>query len=214
MSAEGGNEVTIAASDLDPEQTYRLLSGVVVPRPIAWITTVDEAGVVNLAPFSCYTFVSTAPPLIGVNVGRKAGTLKDTGTNIERSGEFVVNVPAEEHSELVHLSAVEHPPATSEVDLLGLETSTSRLVTPPRLALAPLAMECRWQQTVPFGRTGSQFMVGEVVCFHVREDLWVDGKVDTPTLRPLARLGGPTYATIGEPVTHRGIAQTAKSVIP
>lgn len=83
----------VLPESMTPEQTYKLLTGVVVPRPIAWITTLSTSGVINLAPFSCFTFVSNAPPMIGINIGRKAGERKDTGHNIHETGEFVVHIP-------------------------------------------------------------------------------------------------------------------------
>ena len=112
----------IDPDDLDPEATYKLLTGVVVPRPIAWVTTVSPAGLVNLAPFSAFTFVSSKPPMVGINVGRKAGVMKDTGNNILQSREFVVHIPDTALLEAVHRSSVEYPADVSEVDALGLQT--------------------------------------------------------------------------------------------
>lgn len=201
------------ASDLNPEQTYRLMSGIIVPRPIAWISSVNAHGVVNLAPFSCYTFVSNQPPMIGVNIGRKAGQRKDTGRNIMESGHFVVNIADETLLDPLHESAQEHPPEVSEADLLGLPVIPGVVVATPRLSAAPISLECRLHSVTPFGNTGAEFFVGEVVMFHIREGLMQDGKIDTPTLRPICRIGGPNYASLGEIITKRGIAQTAKSVM-
>ena len=127
----------------DAEQTYKLLTGVVVPRPIAWITTRSATGVVNVAPFSAFTFVSNKPPLLGVNIGRKAGLRKDTAHHIMATGEFVVHIANSALTPEVHASAVEHPPDVSEVDLLGLRTLPSQHLAVPRLQAAPVAMECR-----------------------------------------------------------------------
>ncbi|CAB3633281.1 hypothetical protein LMG26685_01118 [Achromobacter mucicolens] len=201
------------ASDLNPEQTYRLMSGIIVPRPIAWISSVNAHGVVNLAPFSCYTFVSNQPPMIGVNIGRKAGQRKDTGRNIMENGHFVVNIADETLLDPLHESAQEHPPEVSEADLLGLPVIPGVVVATPRLSAAPISLECRLHSVTPFGNTGAEFFVGEVVMFHIREGLMQDGKIDTATLRPICRIGGPNYASLGEIITKRGIAQTAKSVI-
>lgn len=201
------------ASDLNPEQTYRLMSGIIVPRPIAWISSVNAHGVVNLAPFSCYTFVSNQPPMIGVNIGRKAGERKDTGRNILEHGHFVVNIADETLLDPLHESAQEHPPEVSEADLLGLEVLPGAVIATPRLAAAPISLECRLHSVTPFGNTGAEFFVGEVVMFHIREGLMQDGKIDTARLRPICRIGGPNYASLGEIVTKRGIAQTAKSVM-
>ena len=89
-----------------PQEMYRLMSGIVVPRPIAWISTLSGAGLVNLAPFSCFTFVSNSPPMIGVNIGRKAGKEKDTARNIRRAGDFVVNIGTLSMTDLIHSSAI------------------------------------------------------------------------------------------------------------
>jgi flavin reductase (DIM6/NTAB) family NADH-FMN oxidoreductase RutF len=202
----------VNAHELDAEQTYKLLTGVVVPRPIAWITTRSAAGVVNLAPFSAFTFVSTKPPLLGVNIGRKAGVRKDTAVNILAQGEFVVHIAHAPLVEPLHASAVEHPPEVSEVELLGLQTSPSTHLKVPRLQAAPVAMECRFHSATPFGDTGAEFFVGEVLCWHVRDGLLTQGKVDSFELDPLCRLGGPWYATLGERLHQQPVAQTAKTV--
>lgn len=204
----------IRASDLGPEATYKLLTGIVVPRPIAWVTTLSATGTVNLAPFSAFTFVSNKPPMVGINVGRKAGVMKDTGNNIHATSEYVVNIADDSLVEPVHLSAVEHAPEVSEVEVLGLEVLPSSLVRPPRVAAAPVSMECRLHRSIAFGETGSEFIVGEVLLFHIRDGLMRDGKIDTAKLRPLCRIAGPNYARLGEVVTMRPIAQTAKTILP
>jgi flavin reductase (DIM6/NTAB) family NADH-FMN oxidoreductase RutF len=208
-----GLAMFLAAGDLSPEATYRLMSGIVVPRPIAWITTLSPSGVVNLAPFSCFTFVSNKPPLLGVNIGRKAGQRKDTGANIHALGEFVVNIGDASQMVAIHESSAEHAPDVSEAELLGLGTLPSSTVRVPRLADAPVSMECRLERVIAFGETGAEFFVGEVTAFHLRDGLMRDGKVDTRALDPVCRIGGPNYATLGEIVTLRGMQQTPKSVM-
>jgi flavin reductase (DIM6/NTAB) family NADH-FMN oxidoreductase RutF len=202
-----------AASTLDPEAMYKLLTGIVVPRPIAWVTTLSPGGGVNLAPFSAFTFVSNRPPMLGINIGRKAGVMKDTGSNIHATGEFVVNIPDDSMIEPVHLSAVEHPPEVSEAELLGLDVAPSTTMRTPRLAQAPISMECRLHRAIAFGDTGSEFTVGEILAFHIRDGLCVNGKIDTAKLRPICRIGGPNYAKLGEIVSMQPIAQTAKTVL-
>lgn len=203
----------ITASSIGPEATYKLLVGTVVPRPIAWITTLNAQGGVNLAPFSAFTYVSVKPPMLGINCGRKAGVPKDTGTNIHATREFVVHIADVGLVEPLHQSAIEYPPEVSEVAELGLETLPCVEVRTPRLAIAPIAMECRFHSATPYGATGSEFIVGEVLRFHIRDGLCVDGKIDTMVLQPLCRLGGPNYATLGERISMRPIVQTAKTVI-
>ncbi|MDA8451527.1 flavin reductase family protein [Acidovorax sp. NCPPB 3859] len=203
---------TLDAASLGPEATYRLLSGIVVPRPIAWISTLSETGVVNLAPFSCFTFVSNKPPLLGVNIGRKAGRRKDTATHILARREYVVNIGHGGQLQQIHESSAEHPPEVSEAELLGLATAPCEAVAVPRIADAGVAMECRLSQVIPFGDTGAEFFVGAVLRFHVREGLLRDGKIDTLALDPVCRIGGPNYATLGRVLTLRTMPQTAKTV--
>jgi len=203
----------IDAHDLDAQRTYRLITGIVVPRPIAWVTSRSDDGVVNLAPFSAFTFVSNKPPMLGINIGRKAGARKDTGANIIATRDYVVHIADLPLLDALHESAVEHPPTVSEVELLGLHTTPSRHVEVPRITEAPIAMECRLYQEIPFGDTGAEFFVGEVLAFHVRDGLLHDGKIDSVALNPLCRLAGPVYGLLGETITKRTLMQTPKTII-
>ena len=188
----------IHADSLDRKSAYKLLTGIVVPRPIAWVSTVSAAGLPNIAPFSCYTFVSSDPPMVGFNCGRRDGAHKDTARNIHASRDFVVNVVDEDSLAPMHASAADFPEHTSEFEALGLATEPSDQVTPPRLARSPVSMECVLANVTRYGRSGSEFIVGEVKLFHVRRDLLRDGKIDSDDLRPLGRLAGPVYGRIGE----------------
>lgn len=186
----------IRPADLQGDAAYKLLCGVVVPRPIAWVSTRSAAGVSNLAPFSCFTFVSHRPPMLGVSIGRRPNGFKDTAHNIHETREFVVHIGDETLLDPLHRTGAEFPPNVSEAEQLGLELVASRLVTPLRVSRAPIAMECRLHKVVDFGN--NQFFVGEVHLFHIREGLAVDNKIDTTQLRPIARLGGPNYSTLGD----------------
>jgi flavin reductase (DIM6/NTAB) family NADH-FMN oxidoreductase RutF len=205
--------LSISAASLDAEGCYKLLSGLVVPRPIAWITTQSTAGLVNLAPFSCYTYVCSKPPMVGINIGRRAGQRKDTCRNILERGEFVVNIGDETMVQAIHRSADEYASDVSEVEQLGLELAASQAIATPRLAAVPAAMECRLHSVQEFGETRAEFVVGEVLVFHFRAGLCVAGKVDTAALRPLARLGGPNYAGLGETITMGAVARTPQMVV-
>lgn len=198
--------------DLHPDAVYKLMSGSVVPRPVAWVTTLNAQGLVNLAPFSAFTYVSVEPPMLGFHCVRKAGMRKDTLNNARAVGDFVVHVADTSLVGPLHESSVEHPAEVSEAELLGLATAPSLLVRTPRLADAPIALECRFHEAIPFGVGGSEFVVGEVVAFHVREALLRDGKIDTFALDPLARLGGPNYARLGEAIAMRVITPSPKSI--
>jgi flavin reductase (DIM6/NTAB) family NADH-FMN oxidoreductase RutF len=202
----------IDPSDLGAERIYRLMTGIVVPRPIAWVTSLSRKGVLNLAPFSAFTFVSPKPPMLAISVGRKAGVYKDTARNILDSCEYVIHIADTPLMTALHESSVEHPPHVSEVEVLELETIPSQLVRVPRLAAPPVAMECRLRQCLEFGDARSRLIVGEVLMFHLREGLVNNGKVETEALDPIARIAGPRYARLGEIVTLRTVFQAPKSV--
>lgn len=201
----------LPAETLTAEAAYRLLVGCVVPRPIAWVTTVSKRGHVNAAPFSAFTFVSNKPPMVGVSIGRKAGVLKDTARNAIDRGEFVVNIGNVDLLEQLHMSASEYAEDVSEIVELGIEVVDSERVDTPRIARAPVSLECRLNRVIEFGDMTSGFYVGEVVMFHVHDELLKDGKIETKALRPICRLGGPHYATLGEIITKPVIYVTPKS---
>ena len=192
-----------ASADLTYEAAYKLLIGCVVPRPIAWVSTLSAQGRGNLAPFSSFSFVSSKPPTLLFSIGRRKrdGAAKDTARNIMRDKEFVVNVADLSLIEALHRSSFEFGDEESEIEALGLATLASRMVRPPRLALAPIALECVLYDARIVGEDQTQLVIGEVKHFHVRDDLCRDGKIDSFALNPIARLGGPHYATLGERIT-------------
>lgn len=198
-------------AELTAEACYRLMTGVVVPRPIAWVTTVDLDGVVNLAPFSHFTFVAPKPPMVAISIGRKGNVYKDTGRNILATEEFVVHIPHAGQVRLVHDSAVEYPPEVSEVEHLGLSTTASEKVRPPRLTGARIALECKLRHCLELGAVGSRLMIGEAVLVHIDDSVMRDGKVETRLVDPLCRLAGPNYAALGEIMTMTPIFQTPKT---
>lgn len=190
----------VDGDSLDTETAYRLLVGCVAPRPVAWITTVDEQGRVNAAPFSSYNYVATSPPMLAINIAKRpgSGNTKDTARNIVRSREFVVNVATEHNMELMHLSAQEFAPDVSEVDALDIGLLPSRHVLPPRIAISPVQMECRLDQVIVLGRGINTLYIGEILAFHLSDAVYDGKRVDTAKMRPIARLGGPFYAGLGE----------------
>jgi flavin reductase (DIM6/NTAB) family NADH-FMN oxidoreductase RutF len=196
---------------LDAETAYRLITGVVVPRPIAWVTSLSATGVLNLAPFSAFTFVSPKPPMLAISVGRKGGIYKDTAQNILNNEEYVVHIADSSLMTAVHESSTEHPPDVSEVEELRLSTLPGERIKVPRLVAAPVAMECRFRQCLEFGETRSRLIVGEVLVFHIRDGLLNHGKIETEALDPIARIAGPRYAKLGEIVTLKPVFQTSKT---
>jgi flavin reductase (DIM6/NTAB) family NADH-FMN oxidoreductase RutF len=201
----------IDPGDLGAERIYRLMTGIVVPRPIAWVTSLSRKGVLNLAPFSAFTFVSQKPPMLAISVGRKGGIYKDTAQNILNNEEYVVHIADSSLMTAVHESFTEHPPDVSEVEELRLSTLPGERIKVPRLAAAPVAMECRFRQCLEFGETRSRLIVGEVLVFHIRDGLLNNGKIETEALDPIARIGGPRYAKLGEIVTLKPVFQTSKT---
>jgi flavin reductase (DIM6/NTAB) family NADH-FMN oxidoreductase RutF len=199
------------STDLSAAAAYALMVGIVVPRPVAWITTVNTTGVVNAAPFSCYTFVCNRPPMLAISVGPRIGprgeALKDTAANIGTNGEFVVNVATEETLAPMHASSAEYLPHESEVRALGLATTASTLVAPPRLVCSPIAMECRLERRLELGETRSGLLIAEVLVFHAAEALLDGNRVAVDRFRPVARLGGPNYATLGRIISQPKVGE-------
>jgi flavin reductase (DIM6/NTAB) family NADH-FMN oxidoreductase RutF len=200
----------IDPSTLSHNETYKLMMACIVPRPIAWVTTVSSNGVVNAAPFSAFCSVSTDPPMVGINVGRRGTKLKDTARNITATKQYVVNIADESLMQKLHQTSGEYPADVSEIEELGLQTVPSEYVKAPRIADAPIHMECVLHQIMEFGRS-SQFYVGEIKRFHIRDGLCIDNKIETAKLQPLARVGGPTYAQLHSFVTlkpaHKAIRE-------
>jgi flavin reductase (DIM6/NTAB) family NADH-FMN oxidoreductase RutF len=172
---------------------YKLLVGLVAPRPIALITSMDEHGVLNAAPFSAYNYLCTDPPIIGVGVTNRPDQQfvpKDTARNIRRTGEFVVNVVTEDIAEKMNICATDFPPEMSEVELAGFTTSPSRVVKPPRLAEAHAALECREYTTMEIGR--SRIILGRVVAIYV-DDKYLDPTgpyIKADELHAIGRMNG------------------------
>ena len=192
--------------ELDPEQvgpdkTYSWLTQVVVPRPIAWVSTTSAAGIDNLAPHSFFTVSSQHPPVVQfTSVGRK-----DSLRNIEETGEFVVNVVTEPLALVANETATDYPRDLDEFEEVGVEREPSALVRPPRVAQSPVSLECVAVGFHPFGtsRRASTVVFGRVLRIAVSESILADGRVDVRLLQPVARLGGPNWASLGEVLTIR-----------
>lgn len=178
-------------------EVYRLLVDLVTPRPIAWVTSVDPEGRVNLAPFSFFNAFGANPPVVVFSPNlRRDSSKKDTLRNVEATREFVLNAAVEPLSEQVNLSSAELPYGESELALTGLTVVPSIKVKPPRIAESPVHMECRVLQIIPIGNgpTSANLVIGEVVIIHLDEALLDErGRVDPRKLRTIARLGGDFY---------------------
>jgi flavin reductase (DIM6/NTAB) family NADH-FMN oxidoreductase RutF len=186
------------AASLTGRERARIIKSAVTPRPIAWVSSRSEDGVDNLAPYSSYNYVSSNRPVVTFHSPNEAhGGLKDSARNAVETGEFAVNVVTEPLMETMDSTSAKLPPEESEFDDVGIERAECTAIDAPRVADAPVTMECRLHDTV---EVADRLMVlGEVVHFHVSEDVITDGKVDQRKLPTVGRLGGPFY-TVSEPV--------------
>ncbi len=192
----------INCSETKTDQLYRLLIGSVVPRPIAWVSSVNDAGINNLAPFSFFNIFSVKPPMLGFAPGYKrpeAGSslpvAKDTLVNVRAGGEFVVNVVSQSLVEQMNQSSGEFENDISEFAVTGLTPQASTMIKPPRIAEALISMECKVFHIHELG--GSALVLGEILCLHYADGvIGTDGLVDLNVLQPIGRLGGISYSTV------------------
>jgi flavin reductase (DIM6/NTAB) family NADH-FMN oxidoreductase RutF len=192
---------TFDPAGCEPRDIYKLMTGIIVPRPIALVSTVDQAGVANLAPFSFFSGVGSNPPtVLFCPVLRAADSgegheRKDTLRNVEETREFVVNVVSESLAEHANITAAEVAPEVDEFQLAGLTPIPSQTVRPPRVAESPAHMECKLMQVFYTGRAPASgvIVIGQVVRFHLRKDLVSDFRVDPARLDAVGRMAGNTW---------------------
>ncbi len=190
----------LTPDDLKETDSYKLLIGAVLPRPIAWVSSMDREGTLNLAPFSFFTVVSSIPmtllfcPQVPYHSPRKNDTLK----NIEQVPEFVINVTNEDTMKAMNLSATELPYGESEFPWAGVTPASSQEIRVPRVAEAPIAFECKLQRIVVVSDEpgGGAAVFGEVVCIHIRDDLYDHGRILLDRLKPIGRLAGNFYTRV------------------
>lgn len=172
---------------------------VAVPRPIAWISTLSEDGIPNLAPYSQFTNLSFDPPYILIAVN-EFGKRKDTANNIERTGEFVHNLVTYELAEKMNITCGAFPPNVDEFEMAGLTKEPAKIVKCPMVAESPVKLECKYIQTIRLpgkGKTAVDAIIGEVVGYHIAEEfVTADGKIDMERIRPLARMGYSDYTWV------------------
>ncbi len=192
----------ISPGELEQTAPYKLLIGTVLPRPIAWVSSMDTAGNLNLAPFSFFTVVSSIPmtllfcPQIPYTAPRK----KDTLRNVEQVPEFVINVTNEDTMKAMNLSATELPYGESEFPWAGVTPAPSQVIRVPRVAEAPISFECRLQRivTVSDQPGGGAAVFGEAVCIHLRDDVYDKGHILVDRLKPIGRLAGNFYTRVSD----------------
>jgi len=195
--------LSFAPSDMEDPAPYHLLTSIVAPRPIAWISTITKNDAPNLAPFSFFTAVAGFPPTImfSVSFRRKEPRVKDTLNNVSEVAEFVCHIVDEDMAAAMVKTAMDWPADINEMDAAGLTAVPSDDIKPLRVLEAPVAMECKVTQIIPVENATNVMVLGCILRFHIRDDLYRPelGLVDTVAMRPITRLGGPVeYTRIGE----------------
>ena len=190
----------INPTDLEPRERSRLMTNTVLPRPIAWVSTMDHQGNLNVAPFSYFTVACTDPMtlLFCTSIPVTTGNKKDTLRNIEDVPEFVINITNEETAQAMNLTATVLPREQSEFEWAGLTPAPSRTIQVPRVAEAPISFECKLQRIVMVNDQpgGGAVVFGEVQSIHVRDDIYNDGAFHLEAFKPIGRLGGIDYVRV------------------
>ncbi|WP_088006092.1 flavin reductase family protein [Indiicoccus explosivorum] len=178
---------------IETKNAYKLMTGSIVPRPIAWISSIDENGERNLAPFSFFTVASRKPPMlcvsIGPGVGERKGTVKDTLENIRSQKQYVINIATTALGNEMHTSSSNFPSEVDEFEAAGLTPIESAAIRPPRIAEAPISFEMELDQIIELG--SDHLVLGKIVHYHIQDEYYLGNyKVDLEKLRPLGRLAG------------------------
>ena len=182
--------------DLSEGDIYKLLSGLVVPRPIGWIGTRRPDGTHNLAPYSFFNVVSSRPPSVMFSAGRRSGELKDSAAYAEETGEFSVNIVSEDVAEAMNATAYSYPTGVDEFEMCQLTAWFGEATSAPMVAEAPANFECRVVEAIDLGgETGTRVVFGEVVAIHVRPEVLDGTRIDHEALRAVGRLAGNAYST-------------------
>lgn len=175
---------------LSAQERYKILTATIVPRPIAWITTLSRAGVINAAPYSFFNMMGNDPPTVAIGIMPQNGRLKDTAANIFETGEFVVNLVAEANAQAMNETSIDAPPEVDELALAGLTPLPSHAVQPPRIGEAPVAFECKVVTSLVMGPMQT-IVIGRVLAAHIGDRFVLDAAkyyIDTPGLELIARM--------------------------
>lgn len=193
---------SINPKDNGERDNYKLLIGTIIPRPIAFVTTKSDEGVINGAPFSYFNIVSSNPPMISISISRKNGQLKDTARNIYQSGEFVVHIVDQENVKQINETAASLPPNESELEIANFTQVRSDLINVPGILESKVRFECKLVKAIPLKdeeNPGSDLIIGEIVLFHIDESIYEEnGRIHIEKLGAVSRLAGTDYATIGD----------------
>jgi len=181
----------IDPSDLDTHAVYKLLVGAVVPRPIAWVSSRNAAGILNLAPFSFFTVASREPPMLAISIGPRTGGedyAKDTLSNLRETQEFAINMVSLALANAMHETAINHPPEVDEFTRAGVTPAACEVIATPRVAESKISMECTVEHMLKLG--SDYLVVGRMHRYHVDDELLSNGRIDPVKLAPLARMAG------------------------
>ncbi len=190
----------IETAKLAKMEVHDILGAVISPMPIAFISTVGQNGVFNAAPFAFVTMLSLKPPIICFSMGLQRGRRKDTSRNIDFTGDFVVNTVDEPILQQAVQAAAEYPSDVSEIKEVGLTAIPSERVKSPRVAESPISVECKVVQRITLGEGENlrDIVLGEALLIHLRDNLWVDGKIDSRRLKLMGRLASGLYCRTGD----------------
>lgn len=186
--------------DLTERENYKLLSGSIVPRPIAFVTSQDKEGRINAAPFSFFNGVNTKPPMVMLSTGRKNGVRKDTAQNIIDTGEFVVHISELSMIEGINNTAAPIAREENELERTDFKTVPSDIVSVPGIEDARTRFECKLERVIELGEEeGCDLILGEIVKYHIADDVYIEPhKIDVQALHPVGRLAGKNYVKLGE----------------
>ncbi len=197
--------ITIDPQAISNIQNYKLVTGAVIPRPIAWVSTLTDNGVLNIAPFSYFNIVASDPPIVSVSVARREGQMKDTARNAIASGELVIHIVSEHLTEEMNHTGATLPPEQSELELTNLTTVPSDRVAVPGIREALVRFECKLEQHIPIkndaGDVSNDLLLARIICYHFDEKV-VDAEkfyVHANELKPVARIAGNEYARLTDP---------------
>lgn len=194
--------ISINPKEISERDNYKLMIGTIIPRPIAFVTTKSEEGVINGAPFSYFNIVSANPPMVSLAIQRPNGRLKDTARNIYHSGEFVVHIVDEENVGKINETAASLPPNESELEKVNLTQVKSDLVNVTGIQESKVRMECKLVKAIPLKdevNPGSDLFIGEVVLFHIDDSIYEEnGRINVKELGAVSRLAGSDYGKIGD----------------
>lgn len=189
-------------ADLDQKAIYKLLTGVIIPRPIGWVSSISESGVPNLAPFSFFNALGDDPPHLMFSQSNAASNNRDTLTNVLATKEFVVNMVTEELVEQMNLTSHPIPPGESEFTHASVTEAPSLIVKAPRVLESPVSMECQLvhHYTLPDNKNGGNtIVIGRILMFHIADHILLENfKINLDQYKPVSRLAGSGYARLGE----------------